>query len=118
MVSDFFYPNMGGVEGHIFQLSQCLLELGHKVIVITHFYNERKGVRYMTNGLKVYYLPIVPFYNQCILPTVYTSASIIRDIFIRERITIVHGHSVIFLVVNIVILSLTTTTTTKNSNEI
>jgi hypothetical protein len=31
MVSDFFYPNMGGVENHIYQLSQCLIARGHKV---------------------------------------------------------------------------------------
>jgi len=31
MVSDFFYPNVGGVENHIYCLSQCLLNLGHKV---------------------------------------------------------------------------------------
>jgi hypothetical protein len=53
MVSDFFYPNMGGVEEHIFNLSQCLISRGHKVIVLTHSYGERVGVRYMTNGLKV-----------------------------------------------------------------
>ena len=32
MVSDFFYPNFGGVESHIYCLSQCLLSRGHKVI--------------------------------------------------------------------------------------
>ena len=53
MVSDFFYPNVGGVESHIFTLSQCLIKLGHKVVVITHSYGNRVGVRYMTNGLKV-----------------------------------------------------------------
>lgn len=31
MVSDFFFPNFGGVENHIYLLSQCLLKLGHKV---------------------------------------------------------------------------------------
>ena len=31
MVSDFFYPNFGGVENHIYPLSQCLLAAGHKV---------------------------------------------------------------------------------------
>jgi hypothetical protein len=31
MVSDFFYPNFGGVENHIYQLSQCLINQGHKV---------------------------------------------------------------------------------------
>lgn len=58
MVSDFFYPNMGGVESHIYQLSQCLIEKGHKVVIVTHAYGDRRGVRYLTNGLKVYYLPL------------------------------------------------------------
>lgn len=31
MVSDFFYPNVGGVEGHIYFLGGRLLSLGHKV---------------------------------------------------------------------------------------
>lgn len=59
MVSDFFYPNIGGVESHIYQLSQCLIERGHKVIVVTHAYGNRSGIRYLSNGLKVevtYYL--------------------------------------------------------------
>lgn len=93
MASDFFYPNMGGVEEHIFNLAQCLLQSGHKVIVITHCYGDRKGVRYMTNGLKVYYVPIQTFYNQCILPTMICQVPLLRDILIRERIQIVHGHS-------------------------
>ena len=53
MVSDFFYPNMGGVEEHIFNLSQCLIKRGHKVVIMTHSYDDRIGIRYMTNGLKV-----------------------------------------------------------------
>lgn len=53
MVSDFLYPNVGGVEEHIFQLSQCLLQRGHKVVAVTHVYGDRTGVRYMTYGLKV-----------------------------------------------------------------
>jgi phosphatidylinositol glycan class A protein len=31
MVTDFFYPNFGGVENHVYQLSQCLIAMGHKV---------------------------------------------------------------------------------------
>ena len=52
-VCDFFYPRMGGVEMHIWSLAQCLLRRGHKVVVITHAYDGRVGVRYMTNGLTV-----------------------------------------------------------------
>ncbi|KAJ6303358.1 hypothetical protein OIU77_017272 [Salix suchowensis] len=71
MVSDFFFPNFGGVESHIYYLSQCLLKLGHKVVVMTHAYGNRSGVRYMTGGLKVYYVPWRPFLMQNTLPTVY-----------------------------------------------
>ncbi|XKL61514.1 hypothetical protein PGB90_008571 [Kerria lacca] len=93
MASDFFYPNVGGVEEHIFNLSQCLLKRKHRVIILTHCYTNRIGIRYITNGLKVYYLPIKTFYSQCILPSVISSLPLIRYILVRERITIVHGHS-------------------------
>jgi phosphatidylinositol glycan class A protein len=53
MISDFFHPNTGGVEGHIYHLSQCLIAQGHKVVVLTHAYEGYSGVRYLTNGLKV-----------------------------------------------------------------
>ncbi|KAI4304692.1 hypothetical protein MLD38_040167 [Melastoma candidum] len=92
MVSDFFYPNFGGVENHIYYLSQCLLELGHKVVVMTHAYGNRSGVRYMTRGLKVYYIPWRPFFLQNTFPTIYGTLPIIRTILIREGISIVHGH--------------------------
>ncbi|XP_046832588.1 phosphatidylinositol N-acetylglucosaminyltransferase subunit A isoform X3 [Vespa crabro] len=47
----------------------------------------------MTNGLKVYYIPVKVFYNQCILPTMICSIPLIRYILIREEIEIIHGHS-------------------------
>ncbi len=59
MVTDFFYPSMGGVETHVWSLSQCLIQRGYKVIVITHAYGNRQGIRIMANGLKVYYLPLL-----------------------------------------------------------
>ncbi|XP_066487345.1 phosphatidylinositol N-acetylglucosaminyltransferase subunit A [Tiliqua scincoides] len=93
MVSDFFYPNMGGVESHIYQLSQCLIERGHKVIVVTHAYEDRKGIRYLTNGLKVYYLPLRVMYNQSTATTLFHSLPLLRYIFVREKVTIVHAHS-------------------------
>jgi len=34
MVSDFFYPSIGGVEEHVYNLSQMLLSLGHKVTIV------------------------------------------------------------------------------------
>uniref|UniRef100_A0A1A9X022 phosphatidylinositol N-acetylglucosaminyltransferase n=1 Tax=Glossina brevipalpis TaxID=37001 RepID=A0A1A9X022_9MUSC len=93
MVSDFFYPSIGGVEEHIFNLAQMLLKRGHKVVILTHCYNDCKGVRYLTNGLKVYYLPIKVFYNQSVLPTMICNVPLIRSVLLREQIEIVHAHS-------------------------
>lgn len=62
MVSDFFYPGLGGVEMHIYQLSECLISVGYKVVVITHFRGNRHGVRYMTNGM--YFILLLSIFGQ------------------------------------------------------
>ena len=92
MVSDFFFPQPGGVESHIYQLSSKLIDRGHKVVIITHAYGGRNGVRYLTNGLKVYYVPFYVVYRETTFPTVFSFFPIFRNIIIREQIDIVHGH--------------------------
>ncbi|EPQ63758.1 Bgt-2429 [Blumeria graminis f. sp. tritici] len=93
MVSDFFFPQPGGVESHIYQLSTKLIDRGHKVIIITHAYEGRTGVRYLTNGLKVYHVPFFVIYRASTFPTVFSFFPIFRNIVIREQIGIVHGHA-------------------------
>ena len=100
MCCDFFYPRLGGVEMHIWSLSQCLLRRGHKVIVVTHAYGDRRGVRYMTGGLKVYYCPLVPFVDEDALPTFHAFLPTFRQIVLRERITLVHGHQATSTIAN------------------
>ena len=91
-VCDFFYPRLGGVEMHLWSLAQHLLRLGHKVVVITHSYGDRKGVRWLPGPLKVYYCPLAEMTDQDTLPTFTASLPLIRCILLRERIQIVHGH--------------------------
>lgn len=93
MVSDFFFPQPGGVESHIYQLSTKLIDRGHKVIIITHAYEGRTGVRYLTNGLKVYHVPFLVIYRATTFPTVFSFFPVFRNIVIREQIEIVHGHA-------------------------
>nr|OQO25138.1 hypothetical protein B0A51_09571 [Rachicladosporium sp. CCFEE 5018] len=95
MISDFFYPQPGGVESHIYQLSTKLIDRGHNVIIITHAYDSpsRSGIRYLTNGVKVYHLPHWVVYRSTTFPTVFSSFPILRQIFIREKSEIVHGHA-------------------------
>ncbi|OIR57887.1 MAG: phosphatidylinositol N-acetylglucosaminyltransferase subunit A [Amphiamblys sp. WSBS2006] len=91
-VSDFFYPNTGGVETHMVNLSQHLLQRGNKVVVLTHRYGNRVGVRWMKGGLKVYYLPLPVCYQESIYPVPLFLVPILRDIFVREGIETVHAH--------------------------
>jgi phosphatidylinositol N-acetylglucosaminyltransferase subunit A len=95
MVCDFFYPNLGGVENHVYSLSQKLIERGHKVIVITHQYGpDRQGVRYLPGPLKIYYCPLVTLGASAnvALPTFTATLPLMRYILLRERIDIVHAH--------------------------
>lgn len=95
IVSDFFFPGFGGVEVHIYNVAQCLMRRGHKVIIITRAYGERVGIRYFTNGMKVYYLPLLAAKfppGAVTLPTMIGAFALLRSIYIRERINVVHGH--------------------------
>lgn len=92
LVSDFFYPQPGGVELHIYHLAQNLIDRGHSVVIATHAYGDRQGIRVLTNGLKVYYMPVAVVYRQSAFPTVFSAFPLLRQIFIREQIDIVHGH--------------------------
>lgn len=80
------------MELHIHQIAQQLIQLGHSVIVITHAYGRRSGVRILTNGLKVYYVPYYVVYRESTYPTVFCFFPIFRNIVIREQIDVVHGH--------------------------
>jgi phosphatidylinositol glycan class A protein len=93
MVSDFFYPQTGGVELHVHQLSQKLIDRGHSVVIITHAYGSRSGVRVLSNGLKVYYVPFLVLYRESTFPTVFSFFPILRQIVVRENIDIIHGHA-------------------------
>lgn len=61
---------------------------------MTHAYGSRAGIRYLTNGLKVYYIPHPVVYAQATVPTVFTLLPIMRQVLLRERVDIVHAHQV------------------------
>ncbi|EDP44331.1 hypothetical protein MGL_1728 [Malassezia globosa CBS 7966] len=93
LLSDFFFPNVGGVEGHMYMIGQQLIRRGHKVIVVTHAYApDRVGVRYLAAGMKVYYVPYAVLVRQDTLPNFFGLMPVLRTILIREQIQLVHGH--------------------------
>ncbi|KAK0463480.1 transferase [Desarmillaria tabescens] len=94
MITDFFHPNVGGVENHVYMLSANLIKRGHKVIVITHSHSpDRVGIRWLLPSLKVYYLPFVPIASSATLPNFFTFLPYLRTILIREHIHLIHAHA-------------------------
>ncbi|BGP24600.1 Phosphatidylinositol N-acetylglucosaminyltransferase GPI3 subunit [Rhodotorula toruloides] len=117
LVSDYFFPKVGGVESSIYNLAQSLVKRGHRVrgasillnldavrltlsseqvVVITHAYPPRNGVRWLPNGVKVYYVPVQPLpptHVHATLPNFFTAFPWIRSILTRECIEVVHAHA-------------------------
>ncbi|KAL4073683.1 glycosyltransferase family 4 protein [Scleroderma citrinum] len=99
MVSDFFHPDVGGVENHIFMLSANLIRRGHRVchlevIVITHSHPpDRVGVRWLLPSLKVYHLPFTTIASSATLPNYFTFLPYFRTIIAREHINLIHAHA-------------------------
>lgn len=116
IVSDYFYPNVGGVENHIHAVAACLALRGHKVVIVSHHYESHrqreregnissalqqpkplagyyKGVSWLEPGIKIYHLPLPVIYAvQSVLPSIVGAIPILRSIFVREGIDVVHGH--------------------------
>ncbi|BGP39966.1 Phosphatidylinositol N-acetylglucosaminyltransferase GPI3 subunit [Rhodotorula kratochvilovae] len=96
LISDYFFPKAGGVESHIYCVAQSLAKRNHRVVVITHAYPPRNGVRWLPNGVKVYYIPVQPLpptHVHATLPNFFTALPYIRSILIRESIDVVHAHA-------------------------
>ncbi|KAF8522661.1 transferase [Gautieria morchelliformis] len=94
MICDFFHPDVGGVENHIYMLGVNLLKRGHKVIVITHSRPpDRVGIRWLVPGLKVYYIPFPAIASSATLPNFFTFLPYFRTIVLREHISLIHAHA-------------------------
>ncbi|KAI0314868.1 GPI anchor biosynthesis-domain-containing protein, partial [Amylostereum chailletii] len=98
MISDFFHPNVGGVENHIYMLSANLIRMGHKaspiVIVVTHSHPpDRVGIRWLLPSLKVYHIPFPTLVSSATLPNFLTFLPYFRTIVLRERVQLVHAHA-------------------------
>ena len=89
LVSDFFYPRIGGVEVHIFQLATSLIRLGCRVSVLAHHHKDRQGVRIMGNGIKVYFNQLISMHDDTSYPILYGCQKVMREIVIKDEIDIV-----------------------------
>ncbi|KAF7702653.1 N-acetylglucosaminyl-phosphatidylinositol biosynthetic protein [Cucumispora dikerogammari] len=91
MVSDFVYPNYGGVETHILNISKQLITLNHKIIIITHEYPNYLG-EIMHEGIQIFYLKCKFLFRNTTLFSLLTNGPAFKRLFKRYNINLVHGH--------------------------
>jgi len=59
-----FYPHIGGVEKHIFELSLVLLRLGYKVSVVTELFDRSLPQVQVYRGITIHRIPITSSQKQ------------------------------------------------------
>ena len=91
LISDFYYPNQGGVEIHIHELARLLSDK-YRIIVITHQRDNYVG-RMEIGGITIYYLEIAYIKSLSMsYPTFILNFMRIKSITERENIQIFHCH--------------------------
>lgn len=71
------------LAGH-FEFLRSAASSGFKVVVVTHAIDGRHGIRYLTEGIKVYYLPITCFHDRSTLVTFFTTLPLIRFVLLGK----------------------------------
>jgi len=53
-----FYPHIGGVERHVYEVSRELVARGHKVTIVTEKFDEDSAEQQEFEGMEVYRIPV------------------------------------------------------------
>jgi len=88
-----FYPHIGGVEKHVLNVSQQLIERGHKVIIITELNDSKLKLHEMHENIEIYRIPVSQ--NQW-FKKFYIWWWLIKNIRLLSSSDILHFHDVYF----------------------
>jgi len=55
--SRLFYPHIGGVEKHVFEISRILIKKGHKVVVVTEQDSQKTKLNEIVEGIETFRMP-------------------------------------------------------------
>lgn len=56
--SRLFYPHIGGVEKHVWELSNVLIKKGYKVIIVTEKFRNSLKDKEKLDGIEIYRIPV------------------------------------------------------------
>lgn len=97
IATEFFFPSVGGVESHSYNVAYCLSKMGHQVSVLTKQWTDKDlyGIKYINNLIKVYYAPSKVTNSGTIFPSIFSlnNLMLLRNILIRDKIEVIHVHT-------------------------
>ena len=57
-LSRLYYPHVGGVEKHIFEISKRLINNGNTIIVVAEKHDRALQEKEILNGIEIYRIPV------------------------------------------------------------
>ncbi len=99
LISEYYYPLLGGITEHVYNLAGTLQKRGHAVTVITHKVRPRSSHHYPDEPERFRVERFgrgIPIYSNGSFARVTVSRSLqsdLRRFFERERFDVIHAHS-------------------------
>ena len=99
LVSEYYYPLLGGITEHVHNLALTLSERGHDVTVVTHNINPRKNHHYPDEELTFKVARFgkgIPIYSNGSFARVTLGRNLggqLKRFFAREQFDVIHAHS-------------------------
>ncbi|MEW6019126.1 MAG: glycosyltransferase family 4 protein [Pseudomonadota bacterium] len=99
LVSEYYYPLLGGITEHVYNLAKSLVGLGHEVTVITHNLGHRDDHHYPDEPVDFEVRRFgrgIPLYSNGSFARVTVGRRLGGDLqafFEREKFDVIHAHS-------------------------
>jgi len=93
IVSDWFYPKIGGIETHIHELALHLLKMGHEPHVITHDYRKYKSKYRDDFPYPVHRFKGLLYSSRLHVSMGWRMLTKINELYKLERFDLTHAHS-------------------------
>ncbi|MBA3927627.1 glycosyltransferase family 4 protein [Listeria rustica] len=97
MVSDDFYPKVGGIAAHVLEISRAISELGHQVVLLTKIYdpkNELPEEEYIGN-IRIVRVKVSNRRKIRALEFMYKGRRKIKELLKENTFQVIHWHKLI-----------------------
>lgn len=97
MVSDDFYPQVGGIAAHVLEISKAISKLGHNVVLLTKVYDPSGELpeEEMVDRIRVIRVRVSETRKIRALQFVYRGRKKIKELLAEDDYQVIHWHKLI-----------------------